>query len=335
MIKLLKNIIFYILLIIFYFYLFVFTSLYGIIYIISTSLYTIIYLIIPILILLLPLIIKYLYKRNIHIFKFIILEILIHFTLIVCIHYGIILYMKQFNIDKWSNPNWIQLRHLMIDDFKNKYKPIGKDKDEITKILGNYDYINEECICYDVRLYKDIVYDTYCLYYNKDNIITNTAKTWEGEYIEMKKIKERPKNCNVSYIRDVLEVNKNNMKAQYLIFGKLKTLFGEPNYLSINNEDWFGYFIMYKGKYFEIYGASDIAHIGGDDSKESIELAKELSEYILSTNSSDYEWTSYYIDFNLKITYKVENGIPSRKIEELTLSDEEFSRLYNKVYNLN
>ena len=58
-------------------------------------------------------------------------------------------------------------------------EPIGKDKDEITKILGNYDYVNEECICYDVRLYKDIVYDTYCLYYNIDNIIIDTSKTWK------------------------------------------------------------------------------------------------------------------------------------------------------------
>lgn len=177
MMRLVSSIMFYILIIIFYFYFFLISSLYGIIAIYSNNISIIIYLIIPALILLLPFIIKYLFKINI--FKFILIELLIHFILIICIHYSIINYMKHFTSSKWKNEKWIQLRHFMIDDFEDKYSPINKDKNKIIKILGNYNFISEECICYDVRLYKDIVHDTYCLYYNKDNIITNTVKSWE------------------------------------------------------------------------------------------------------------------------------------------------------------
>ena len=174
-----KPILYCIMVIMFYFYLFIFSSLYGTINIFSKILFIIVYLLIPILILILPIIIKCLLKKEINITKNSLILIILHLVIILILRYSIILYMKHFTIDKWNNPNWIQLRYLMLDDFKNKYKPIGKDKDEITKILGNYDYVNEECICYDVRLYKDIVYDTYCLYYNIDNIIIDTSKTWK------------------------------------------------------------------------------------------------------------------------------------------------------------
>lgn len=153
--------------------------------------------------------------------------------------------------------------------------------------------------------------------------------------MQVKKIDTRPENIDISYICEVLEYDRKNHEEQYKIFGKLKTLFGEPNYLSINNEDWFGYFLEYKEKYFEVYGRNDIPHISGGSSEEELILAKELAEYILKTTPSDYEWTSYYMDSESKITYKVNNGVASRKIEQLTLNAKEFSELYKKVYNLN
>lgn len=335
--KILKNIIVYILAIISYFYLFVLASLLGIINIYSKVLFIIVYFVIPILVLLLPITIKYIFKKKdfnitIAIFK----GMVIHFIIIISLSYGITEYMGYFTIKKWSNLELVELRYLMIDDLEDKYKLIGMTKEEVIDILGKPDYEDEKSICYDARLHKDIVYDTYCLEYG-DGLIIDTYKSWEERkktMIKVKKLEERPVNSSVSYIADVLEYDGNNHAEQFKVFGKLKTLFGEPNYLSINNEDWFGYFLECNGKYFEVYGVNDIAHIGGDYSEESLALAKQLADYILKADTSDYEWTSYYMDSETKITYMVKDGVPSRVMEQLHLTDKEFSDLYAKVYNL-
>ena len=164
----------------------------------------------------------------------------------------------------------------------------------------------------------------------KDEIFTENNKN-----MKFKKINERRTDTEVSWIYSVLEYGESTTNEMIKVPGKLKTLFGEPNYKSINNEDWFGYFLEYEDKYFEVYGVSDETHIGGDSSEESLKIAMKLAEYINSAKVTDYEWTSYYMDFVSKVTCGVKNGKPFRKIEQLTLTNEEFSQLYDEVYNLN
>lgn len=149
-----------------------------VIYNFSKILFNICYNFIPIILLSLPIIFNKCFNK---IMSYLYIINIMYIPILLIINLSITIYMKNFTLEKWYEKS-IHLRHLMIEDFENEYKTIGKDKNEITKILGNYAYINEECICYDIRLYKDIVYDTYCLYYNKDNIITNTSKTWENIY---------------------------------------------------------------------------------------------------------------------------------------------------------
>ena len=165
--------------------------------------------------------------------------------------------------------------------------------------------------------------------------IKNEIFTENNKNMKFKKINERRTDAEVSWIYSVLEYGESTTNEMVKIPGKLKTLFGEPNYKSINNEDWFGYFLEYEDKYFEVYGVSDATHIGGDSSEESLKIAMKLAEYINSAKATDYEWTSYYMDFELKVTCGVKNDKPFRKIEQLNLTNEEFSQLYDEVYNLN
>ena len=150
--------------------------------------------------------------------------------------------------------------------------------------------------------------------------------------IRFHKIDQRPETLNISYIRSVAD--ERDIEQMILVPGKLRTLFGSPNTMSMNSETWFEYYIEAGGYYFEVYGVSADTHIGGDTSQESYALADQLAELINRSKASDYLWTSYYMDAEMKEIFEVREGKAIYQTQQLKLSDEEFSELYKKVYGL-
>ena len=113
-----------------------------VIYNFSKILFNICYNFIPIILLSLPIIFN---KCFIKIMSYLYIITIMYIPILLIVNLGITIYMKNFTLEKWHEKSI----HLMIEDFENEYKTIGKDKNEITKILGNCAYINEECIfCY-------------------------------------------------------------------------------------------------------------------------------------------------------------------------------------------
>lgn len=78
--------------------------------------------------------------------------------------------------------------------------------------------------------------------------------------------------------------------------------------------------VIYKGEY------------GGDDDEESAKAATELSNLIIQSEPTDYDWEGYYMDIPVKINMGVKNGQPYYNSEFLELSDEEYMELINEVY---
>ncbi|MBQ8935765.1 MAG: hypothetical protein IJ049_05150 [Oscillospiraceae bacterium] len=154
--------------------------------------------------------------------------------------------------------------------------------------------------------------------------------------LDIKLVDDFPAGANISMIRSVIEYDyySDNIEDMLLVPGRLKTLFGEPQYTSINNEDWFDYYVECNGRFFIVYGVSADTHIGGEHDEESRALADQLADYILQAEPSDYEWTSYYMDADVKVTTGIKDGKPYMINEPLELSEEELSELYQQAYQL-
>lgn len=105
-------------------------------------------------------------------------------------------------------------------------------------------------------------------------------------------------------------------KEYALFWGKLITLFGEPNDKSRSWEDMYNYFIEaddgQKKYYVTVYhgsGGSSIAMpTNTDDRADYEQLKKELISLIERTAPTDYEWESVYEDVPADVKYIVKNG---------------------------
>ncbi|MDE5620094.1 MAG: hypothetical protein K2O29_10665 [Ruminococcus sp.] len=105
-----------------------------------------------------------------------------------------------------------------------------------------------------------------------------------------------------------------------LFYGKLRTVFGEPDYTSDDYENMYSYDIMAVGEngesfYLEVYHGASGASIGGksfDISKEQekvyMNAADELIALIESANPSDYVWEGIYEDTSENVRYTVKDG---------------------------
>ncbi len=146
----------------------------------------------------------------------------------------------------------------------------------------------------------------------------------ETEY----KINGGSKLCN---IYDIGEFDK-----QVLALGQLKTLFGEPHYITENLENQFSYLIAAtdetgKTIHFDVYSASSGPAIGGMHGKEYEEAAKALKKHIRQADASDYDYEGYYLDAPCKVRMGVKNGVPYTEEEMLDLTEEEFVKLFERV----
>lgn len=138
--------------------------------------------------------------------------------------------------------------------------------------------------------------------------------------------------ANICNVYDV-----DNQDGHSLFLGQVKTLFGEPDYITKDNENMFSCMVSATDKegnviYLDIYYGPSGPAIGGYDDEESAKAATELSNLIIQAEPTDYDWEGYYIDIPVKINMGVKNGQPYYNSEILELSDEEYMELINEVY---
>lgn len=100
-----------------------------------------------------------------------------------------------------------------------------------------------------------------------------------------------------SKIRNIVEPSLLN--SSVLCLGQLKTLFGEPLYMTEDMEDQYAYCILAvsedgKENYLHVYSGPSGPAIGGRQDPDSCAAADELAELITSTKASDYEYEGVY-----------------------------------------
>lgn len=120
-----------------------------------------------------------------------------------------------------------------------------------------------------------------------------------------------------------------------LCLGRLKTLFGEPLYVTKDLENQYAYCILATDKdgkevYLQVYSGPSGPSIGGNHDADSMAAADELVEFVAAAEASDYEYEGYYLDGPCSVKDSVRNGVPYR--EEKELSDEEFQKAYKELY---
>lgn len=124
-----------------------------------------------------------------------------------------------------------------------------------------------------------------------------------------------------------------------LVCGKIKSLFGQPVYETENMENLFSYCIMATSEdkeevYLDVYCAGTGPAVGGEQNEASKNAAKALMDYILQAEPVDYAHKAYYMDGPTVIEYGIRDGVPYYNEAELDLSEEEFSELYARLYDL-
>lgn len=106
--------------------------------------------------------------------------------------------------------------------------------------------------------------------------------------------------------------------AEYhsLFIGQVLSRFGEPDYITEDNENLFSKAVSAEDKdgnviYLDVYYGPSGPAIGGDAGDEvSRKAADALAEYIMAAEPKDFEYTSVYEDFGLTVIMGVENGKP-------------------------
>ncbi len=170
---------------------------------------------------------------------------------------------------------------------------------------------------------------------NITETIVDDIDTASMEYI-FEKCNPEDVDTEIANICNVYDVD--NQDGHSLFLGQVKTLFGEPDYITKDNENMFSCMVSATDKegnviYLDIYYGPSGPAIGGDDDEESAKAATELSNLIIQAEPTDYDWEGYYIDIPVKINMGVKNGQPYYNSEILELSDEEYMELINEVYD--
>lgn len=122
-----------------------------------------------------------------------------------------------------------------------------------------------------------------------------------------------------------------------LIYGKLKTLFGEPLYEEKDLENQYTYGVVTTTEdgreiFLHAYNGPSGPAIGGQQDAESREAAYQLSELIQQAAPTDYDYVGYYLDGPVRIREGIKNGVPY--FEEIPLDDlseEEMDKIFREV----
>ena len=101
-----------------------------------------------------------------------------------------------------------------------------------------------------------------------------------------------------------------------IAYGRLRALFGEPNYETQNFEDAYSYILFVEPEssekiYLEVYEGSSGPAIGGLNNAESLQAAETLKKLIEESEEvADYQYEGYYLDLDSKITMGIKDGVP-------------------------
>lgn len=111
--------------------------------------------------------------------------------------------------------------------------------------------------------------------------------------------------------------NLTNLDLEPVIaYGRLRALFGEPNYETQNFEDAYSYILFVEPEsfekiYLEVYEGSSGPAIGGLNNAESLQAAETLKKLIEESEEvADYQYEGYYLDLDSKITMGIKDGVP-------------------------
>lgn len=107
-----------------------------------------------------------------------------------------------------------------------------------------------------------------------------------------------------------------------LIYGKLRTLFGDPLYEEEDIENQYTYVVSTTTEdgreiFLHAYSGSSGPAIGGQQDEESRKAAYQLSEMIQQAAPTDYDYVGYYMDGPSRIHEGIKNGVPYYEEEEL------------------
>ncbi len=108
-----------------------------------------------------------------------------------------------------------------------------------------------------------------------------------------------------------------NLELEPVIaYGRMRALFGEPNYETQNFEDAYSYILFVEPEssekiYLEVYEGSSGPAIGGLNNAESLQAAETLKQLIEESEEvADYQYEGYYLDFDSKINMGIKDGVP-------------------------
>ena len=122
-----------------------------------------------------------------------------------------------------------------------------------------------------------------------------------------------------------------------LIYGKLKTLFGDPLYEEKDIENQYTYEVVTTTEdgreiFLHVYSGASGPAIGGEQDEESRKAANQLAEMILQATPSDYDYVGYYMDGPCRIQQGIKNGVPYYEEVELgDLSMEEMGEIFQEM----
>lgn len=136
-----------------------------------------------------------------------------------------------------------------------------------------------------------------------------------------------------SKIRNIVELSPTSWMNTILCLGQLKTLFGEPLYITEDMEDQYAYCILAQkedGKevYLHVYSGPSGPAIGGRHDSDSHEAADELAGLITGAGASDYEYEGVYWDGPCIVSEGVRDGAPYYEEEEFT--QEKYEKMKEK-----
>lgn len=125
---------------------------------------------------------------------------------------------------------------------------------------------------------------------------------------------------NIMNIIDGFPPDYNEQTA--LIYGKLKTLFGDPLYEEEDLENQYTYVVATTTEdgreiFLNTYRGPSGPAIGGQQDEESRKAAYQLSELIQQAPPTDYDYVGYYMDGPSRIREGIKNGVPYFEEEEL------------------
>lgn len=140
-----------------------------------------------------------------------------------------------------------------------------------------------------------------------------------------------------SYICHIIEgFPSDYIEQTALVYGRLRGLFGEPTYESMNYEDQYAYYITAttedgKEIFLDVYSGSSGPAIGGQHDEETAEAARQLIQIILQTEPVDYDYVGFYLDGPSKVHQGVKNGVPYAEEEEIDPEDEDYKELIHQM----